>query len=484
MKLMMSIGMMCFLSACSSMHPKETLHPAEAASSLPSRSADAIETIGPASQQSPKLQLAEPKSLEYKGEPDRYQPSGVPMRLWLDGEGKDVSFEAYLEATRRALEKYHWKIEGESQVEHHARITQIAPREWPKSGRCKPQQTEGILLIHGLSDSPFLMKDIGDTLEEIPNKCLLIRSILLPGHATYPGDLRKAEWRDWAAAVKYGIESFQGVVSSVHIVGFSTGGALAIYWAINPEKVPLSVPIKSLVLLSPAVRIVGLPTIPKFVFDAAAAIGNGTDVLAWQDKFEDQDYAKYESFPLYAGYQLYLLDRQLDISNSWTKLEIPVYMGLSLDDATVDPLASLKLFRNLQNPKNSLFLVTTDTEQFSNDIGENFKVKEGNIPSQHVLSFSHISFPVKPTNRHYGNEGDYANCLHYAALPEKFCACKTKQMKPDTCAPDSVTDISRPIVYGEKTEAKKGNIVLRRLSFNPYFDEMISDIERFILNTH
>src|SRR6185437_821776 len=127
---------------------------------------------------------------------------------------------------------------------------------------------------------PFLMNDIGDTLSKISTKCLLIRSILLPGHATYPGDLRKAEWQDWVSAAKYGIESFQKDASVVHIVGFSTGGALAIYLVTNAESIPLSVPIKSLVLLSPAIRIVGLPVLPKAIFDVVATARNRDDVFA------------------------------------------------------------------------------------------------------------------------------------------------------------------------------------------------------------
>lgn len=422
-------------------------------------------------------------SLQCGAEASRYQPSGVSMRLWVDSKNENVTFHDYIRVTRLALEKYHWKLDEESQAERQARIEQISPREWPKSKECGSQGTEGLLLIHGLSDSPFLMNDIGDTLNKISTRCLLIRSILLPGHATYPGDLRKAKWQDWVSAAKYGIESFQGDASAVHVVGFSTGGALAIYWAINSDNIPPSIPIKSLVLLSPAVRIVGLPAIPKIVFDAVATTRNETEAFAWQDKFDDQDFAKYESFPLYAGYQLYLLDRELDIHNSRDRLHIPVFMALSLEDATVDPLASIQLFRSLKNAKSSLFLVTKDTEKIPKGVTENFnvKVKEGNIPSQNILSFSHISFPVIATNPHYGKEGDYANCLHYMALPEKFCLCKTEQMKPDTCTPDlNAAGSKYLVVYGEKTEVSEKKMIVRRLSFNPYFDEMLADIEKFI----
>lgn len=405
------------------------------------------------------------------------------MRLWIDGKNENITFQEYLKVTRLALEKYHWKLDWESRAERQARIEQISPHEWQKQANCDSHNTVGILLIHGLLDSPFLMKDVGDALNKTSSRCVLIRSILLPGHGTNPGDLREVKWTDWLAAVNYGIESFYREVSVLHLVGFSTGGALAIYWAINPENIPLPVPIKSIILLSPAIHILGLPTIPKPLLDAVVWVRNSVDALAWQDKFADRDFAKYESFPLNAAYQLYLLDRKIDIAKKAKTLDIPVFMALSLQDATVDSQKSVDFFNALTGSENRLFLVTNIDEPFLKDLSEDkrAKLKNGQIPSQKIISFSHISFPIKPNNYHYGINGEYASCLHYSETPDKYCACETAQIRLATAGCVKSFNVTRNLVFGEiSKEYLSEDFTLRRLSFNPYFDEMISDVDKFI----
>src|SRR5262249_26865700 len=86
----------------------------------------------------------------------------------------------------------------------------------------------GVLLIHGLTDSPFLVRDIAESLRR---QCLLVRAILLPGHGTVPGDLLEVRYEDWVEAARYGLESFRGQVTDLYLGGFSTGGTLAIYHA-------------------------------------------------------------------------------------------------------------------------------------------------------------------------------------------------------------------------------------------------------------
>jgi len=408
----------------------------------------------------------------------RYQPSGVSMRLWEDESGGVKQFQDYLQTTSDAIETFHWKSDGESSDEHRSRARLVAPREWRVNQDCDPQDTEGVLLIHGLSDSPFLMSDLGDALSEMSNDCFLIRSILLPGHASTPGDLRIVNWRDWVQAVRYGIESFQGEASSVHVVGFSTGGALAVYWALNSKSGHLSVPIKSLVLLSPAIRISGLPNLPRFLFSWVATLSEWTGLMAWTEEAQDIDYAKYESFPLNAGYQLYLLDLAIEVDMH--QMDIPIYMALSREDATVDPLASIKLFQRFNHPNSQLLVVAKDADEptvkgLSDD--RRVEVREGRIPLQRITSFSHNAFPVKPGNAHYGRYGDYANCLHYTSH-DKRCECKTEQMRLDHCGPARV--VPEPS-YGEKAKGlDEQNGVMRRLTFNPYFDDMLTDIKKFI----
>ena len=55
------------------------------------------------------------------------------------------------------------------------------------------------LLVHGLSDSPYSMRALADTLYAQGYYVLALR---LPGHGTVPAGLADVSWRDWYAAVE------------------------------------------------------------------------------------------------------------------------------------------------------------------------------------------------------------------------------------------------------------------------------------------
>lgn len=59
----------------------------------------------------------------------------------------------------------------------------------------------GALLIHGLTDSPYSMRAVGETLKASGYYGLALR---MPGHGTVPAGLTTAAWEDWLAAVRVG----------------------------------------------------------------------------------------------------------------------------------------------------------------------------------------------------------------------------------------------------------------------------------------
>src|SRR5262249_50854380 len=104
----------------------------------------------------------------------------------------------------------------------------------------------GALLVHGLFDSPFLMRDIGTFLQ---SHGILARAILLPGHGIVPGNLLNVDYKDWIQTVNYGIATLEKDVEHIFLVGFSTGASLSLYHALQNPK------IAGLLLASPAIKI-------------------------------------------------------------------------------------------------------------------------------------------------------------------------------------------------------------------------------------
>ncbi|MEJ1958234.1 MAG: hypothetical protein WDM70_01230 [Nitrosomonadales bacterium] len=84
-------------------------------------------------------------------------------------------------------------------------------------GKSKPYK-RGVLLIHGLTDSPYFMRYLGAFFVECGFR---VMAILLPGHGTRPGDLLDVRWQEWAKAVSYGTERIAAEVDEVYLAGFS-----------------------------------------------------------------------------------------------------------------------------------------------------------------------------------------------------------------------------------------------------------------------
>jgi len=106
----------------------------------------------------------------------------------------------------------------------------------------------GVLLIHGLLASPAELRGIAEALKEQGYRVLVIR---LKGHGTSPYDLRKQTYEDWYASVQRGLNIINAFCDSVVVIGFSTGGGLALKLAAeNTDKVvaivAVAVPIKFL----------------------------------------------------------------------------------------------------------------------------------------------------------------------------------------------------------------------------------------------
>lgn len=64
----------------------------------------------------------------------------------------------------------------------------------------------GVLLIHGLSDSPYHMRALARIFAEQGFHVIALR---LPGHGTIPGALTKVKWQDWYRAVKAGVKWYK-----------------------------------------------------------------------------------------------------------------------------------------------------------------------------------------------------------------------------------------------------------------------------------
>jgi carboxylesterase len=110
--------------------------------------------------------------------------------------------------------------------------------------------TQSCLLLHGLGGGPYELNPLIKALEA---DGLSVSVPLMPGHEG-PGPVMPAScWRDWAAAAESAFDTMASDGMPVVVLGFSTGGTLALYLASRR-------PVARLVLMAPflAIRHSGL----------------------------------------------------------------------------------------------------------------------------------------------------------------------------------------------------------------------------------
>lgn len=127
--------------------------------------------------------------------------------------------------------------------------------DWNRSFEVEAAQPAGaVVLVHGLSDSPYSMRA---TAELFAERGLAGVGLRLPGHGTVPGALARAAWPDWREALRVAVRHARSrsAAGPLVLVGYSTGAALAVDYALRVAEGSGDPPPTRLVLLSPAIGV-------------------------------------------------------------------------------------------------------------------------------------------------------------------------------------------------------------------------------------
>ena len=255
-------------------------------------------------------------------------------------------------------ERVYDRIESEDQfsINRYYQNSETDPDNWsPNWNRSFELSTNapvaGVLLLHGMSDSPYSLHNLGTRLHEEGAHVVGLR---IPGHGTAPSGLVHVRWQDMAAAVKLAVQHLHEQVGDkpVYIVGYSNGGALALHYALSVIE-DLTLPsVKKLVLISPEIGVTKMAALAVW----QERIGHilGLEKLKWNDVLPEYDPFKYNSFAINAGNQAYRLTienrNRLDALAEDGKLDQlpPILAFQSVLDATVSAAALVEeLFEKL-----------------------------------------------------------------------------------------------------------------------------------------
>lgn len=356
---------------------------------------------------------------------------------------ENYSFADYITSMRHILKE----IRTDGQIDANA------PREFIPNllmQNTSTQKPKGILLIHGLLDSPMSMLSL---FEHYRAQNYWVRSLLLPGHGSKPGDLLHVRAEDWQAATRYAIDGFKDKVSDLCVIGVSTGAALALHQALTGAA------IDKLILFAPALQLTNPLTNYAYLYQY---LGKISSRLLWVNRSEEDDYAKYQSITCNSVHQVVRLSKQIAQLDKAKLSHIPQYYIVSEDDEVIDSQRVIDYYRQ-QNNENNRLLIYSNSTRYQDDKriiccrSENF--------AQKILDYSHPCMAVAPEHPHYGQAGDYQDFSHYK---NPFYGLQSIGLRWQS-------------IYQGATSLKNlRRYHLQRLRFNPDFKNLMQRLDQFL----
>jgi alpha-beta hydrolase superfamily lysophospholipase len=235
-------------------------------------------------------------------------------------------------------------------------------QNWNRTFELVPGHIKGgAVLLHGLTDSPYSLRRIGELLHA---KGFYVVGLRLPGHGTVPGALTRVRWEDWVAASRIAARHVReriGPGLPFVMAGYSNGGALSVKYALDAlTEAELPVPDR-LLLFSPEIGI-----------EPLARIANSHELLSflpyfaqfkWLSIEPEYDPFKYNSFPKNAAQEAWAMTaevhRQIQAAHAAGRFQdFPsVVTFLSWTDATVKTSATVqRLYNRLENAGSELVI--------------------------------------------------------------------------------------------------------------------------------
>ncbi|MDR0779076.1 MAG: alpha/beta fold hydrolase [Pseudomonadales bacterium] len=310
----------------------------------------------------------------------------------------------------------------------------------------------GIVLTHGLIDSPYSMRPLGEALRA---HCWLVYGLLLPAHGARPGAMLDSRWQDWASAEHWAAQQVGARVEHLVLGGHSAGATLAIREATgNPQ-------VQALVLFSPALGITAASRYAQALAQAPVALL--FPAAAWYEVKPDSALYRYESFTFRAAAETWALIQTTLQEAEASERNLPTFTVLSHPDNTVDTDTARRVMANNANPA-SLTLLYSQHPENETIIGPHEQVLPSADLGHGVLSTSHLGLMTPPTHPYYGRDGEYRNCGHYAAQSPEYADCKA----------------GKRAFYGEATPENLVQGLIERDAFNPYYDAMLDELVAFL----
>ncbi len=357
-------------------------------------------------------------------------------------------FDDYLKEVESYLLKHRAFISDNKTQE----ITMNMPFE------CGTQYREiGVLLVHGLGDSPYFFRDVANAM---CNEGIHVRTILLPGHGSKPGDMLNVSYEQWQQETNHHIRLFSEEVDNLYIGGFSTGANLT---TIASYSMAEELNIKGLIHFSPAFK-------SRFFVSRLAPYIDS--LFPWPNVEEEDNPSRYNStaMPGFAAYQEsvnVLQDLFSQSEKGKRTLNLPVLMVVAEKDSVVDTTKIAKQFRDNFTHTRKCLLWQGEKKP---EVPDNQLIMQTmNLPEQRISAASHMSTLFSEQNTLYGIESEFRICDNGQGSDAEARCKAGEEVWYGPWGFES--DIESNKLIGDKEER-----VYARLTYNPYFERTVDQL--------
>ena len=209
----------------------------------------------------------------------------------------------------------------------------------------------GVVLTHGFLASPAEQREFGELLAAAGFSVIGVR---LEGHGTSPWDLRDRSWEDWYESVRRSYRILSAYVDRICLVGFATGGSLALRLAAEqPDKLigvaSISAPIKFRnrnLIFVPLLH--GVNTIARWVPSLEG-------VMPFRLNDSEQPDINYRNIPIRGLHELRQTVNAL--TTALPMVRVPALVVQGTEDPIVDPKSADDIMKNLGSTSKTLHMV-------------------------------------------------------------------------------------------------------------------------------
>ncbi len=212
----------------------------------------------------------------------------------------------------------------------------------------------GAVLVHGFLASPAELKGLGEKLAALGHPVIGVR---LAGHGTSPWDLRDRSWGDWLASVKRCYEIMSAFAERICVVGFSTGGSLAlIHAADRPDGLSGLVSVSAPVYFRNK-NLIFVPLVHS-MNKMAKWVSNLEGLMPFRVNESEHPAINYRNIPIRGLYELRLIVDEL--KRRLPDVVCPVRLIQASGDNIVDPKSVDTIHKSIGSEDKSVHMVDAD----------------------------------------------------------------------------------------------------------------------------